>query len=220
MKLLLCAFERVSRLKSTNFHKNELFCLRCPKYFDQYVELFGCKSGDFLIHYLRISIHSKKLRNIEFWLPIILVESQPNRPWDRMRPITHPTCGTRASAYIESKLSQPVVVWIVAITLPMDEGPRSMGCSSCRQLRPSHPCRLQMTGTRTLPSGVCGVWWWHKVSGHSTAAARTNVSCTRAFRPFFTSEVWWDIGNDVCKLIKKLITWLAWKPRDEFIKPN
>ena len=33
---------------------------------DQYVELFGCKSGDFPIQYLGIPIHFRKLRNAEW----------------------------------------------------------------------------------------------------------------------------------------------------------
>jgi hypothetical protein len=35
-----------------------------------------------------------------------------------------------------------------------------------------------------------------------------------------TSDVSWDIRRSVQILIKKLITELAWKPRDEFIKAN
>jgi hypothetical protein len=36
----------------------------------------------------------------------------------------------------------------------------------------------------------------------------------------FTPDVLWDVGRGVRILIKKLITQLVWKPRDEFIKPN
>ena len=66
MKLLLSAFEQVSGLK-INFHKSELFCFgNAQDHLDQYVELFGCKSGDFPIRYLGIPIHFRKLRNAEW----------------------------------------------------------------------------------------------------------------------------------------------------------
>ena len=66
MKLLLCAFEQASGLR-INFHKSELFCFRNSQdHMDQYVELFGCKSGDFPIQYLGIPIHFRKLRNAEW----------------------------------------------------------------------------------------------------------------------------------------------------------
>jgi len=66
MKLLLSAFEQVSGLK-INFHKSELFCFgNAQDHLDQYVELFGYKSGDFPIRYLRIPIHFRKLRNAEW----------------------------------------------------------------------------------------------------------------------------------------------------------
>ena len=66
MKLLLSASEQVSGLK-INFHKSELFCFgNAQDHLDQYVELFGYKSGDFPIRYLGISIHFRKLRNAEW----------------------------------------------------------------------------------------------------------------------------------------------------------
>jgi hypothetical protein len=75
LKLLLCAFEKLSGLKinfhksesrlKINFHKIEIF------YFGDvedarhdYAELLGCKSGEFLIKYLGIPIHYRKLRNV------------------------------------------------------------------------------------------------------------------------------------------------------------
>jgi hypothetical protein len=64
--LLLCAFEQVSGLK-INFHKSELFCFRnAQDHLDQYVRLFGCKSDNFPIWYLGISICFRKLRNAEW----------------------------------------------------------------------------------------------------------------------------------------------------------
>ena len=66
MKLLLCAFEQVSGLK-INFHKSELFCFgNAQDHLDQDIELFGYKSGDFLIRYLGIPIHFRKIRNVEW----------------------------------------------------------------------------------------------------------------------------------------------------------
>jgi hypothetical protein len=42
MKLLLCAFEKLSGLK-INFYKSELFCYGQAKEIEeQYMELFGC----------------------------------------------------------------------------------------------------------------------------------------------------------------------------------
>jgi hypothetical protein len=63
MKLLLSAFEQVSGLK-INFHKSELFYFgNAQDHINQYVEMFGCKSGDFPIQYLGVPIHFRKLRN-------------------------------------------------------------------------------------------------------------------------------------------------------------
>jgi hypothetical protein len=65
-KLLLCTFEKVSGLK-INFHKSESFCVgNAQDHLDQYAELFGCKSSDFLIRYLGIPIYFRKLRNAEW----------------------------------------------------------------------------------------------------------------------------------------------------------
>jgi hypothetical protein len=66
MKLLLCAFEQVSRLK-INFHKSELFCFgEAQDIADQYVKMFGCMSGDFPLKYLEIPIHFRKLSNADW----------------------------------------------------------------------------------------------------------------------------------------------------------
>jgi hypothetical protein len=52
MKLLLCAFEKLSGLK-INFHKSELFCYGEVKQMeDHYTNLFGCGSGQYLFKYL------------------------------------------------------------------------------------------------------------------------------------------------------------------------
>ena len=66
MKLLLCAFEQVSGLK-INFHKSELFCFgEARGSLHTYMELFGCKQGDFPMKYLGIPIQYKKLRNSDW----------------------------------------------------------------------------------------------------------------------------------------------------------
>jgi hypothetical protein len=45
MKLILCIFEELSRLK-INFHKSELFCFGYAKdEVDQYKQIFGCDDG-------------------------------------------------------------------------------------------------------------------------------------------------------------------------------
>jgi hypothetical protein len=63
MKLLLCAFEQVSELK-INFHMGELFCFgEAQEAADQYVEMFGCRIGEFLLTYLGIPIHYRELSN-------------------------------------------------------------------------------------------------------------------------------------------------------------
>jgi hypothetical protein len=60
MKLLLCAFEKLSILK-INFHKSELFCYGEAKEMEnQYTELFGCGLGNYLFQYLGILMHPKK----------------------------------------------------------------------------------------------------------------------------------------------------------------
>jgi hypothetical protein len=66
MKLLLCAFEKVSGLK-IDFHKSELLCFgNAHDSLETYLELFRCKQGDFPIKYLGLSIHFKRLRNSDW----------------------------------------------------------------------------------------------------------------------------------------------------------
>jgi len=66
MKLLFCAFKQVSGLK-INFHKSELFCFgEARGSLGTYMELFGCKQGDFPMKYLGIPIQYKKLRNSDW----------------------------------------------------------------------------------------------------------------------------------------------------------
>ena len=66
MMLLLCAFEKLSRLK-INFHKSELYCFGDAQAMeDHYTELFGCASGNFPFRYMGIPIHYKKLRNADW----------------------------------------------------------------------------------------------------------------------------------------------------------
>ena len=63
MKLLLCAFEKLSGLK-INFHKSGLFCYEAAKanQFD-YTQIFGCDLGSFPFRYLGIPMHHRKLMN-------------------------------------------------------------------------------------------------------------------------------------------------------------
>ena len=69
MKLLLYAFEKLSGLK-INFHKSEIFFFgEAKEYEDQYMGLFGCNIGTFLMSYLGIPIHYKKLSNAD-WLKV------------------------------------------------------------------------------------------------------------------------------------------------------
>jgi hypothetical protein len=66
MKLLLCAFEQVSGIK-INFDKSEIICVgNAQDSLESYLELFGCKQGDFPIKYLGLPIHFKKLRNYDW----------------------------------------------------------------------------------------------------------------------------------------------------------
>ncbi|WVZ71541.1 hypothetical protein U9M48_020116 [Paspalum notatum var. saurae] len=66
MKLLLCAFEHLSGLK-INFTKSELYCFgKAHQHLDSYMEIFGCKVGEFPFNYLGIPIHYKKLRNADW----------------------------------------------------------------------------------------------------------------------------------------------------------
>jgi hypothetical protein len=66
MKLLLGAFEQISGLK-INFHKSEVLCFGdAQDSLESYLELFGCKHGDFPLKYLGLPIHFKKLRNSDW----------------------------------------------------------------------------------------------------------------------------------------------------------
>ena len=57
MKLLLCAFEHLSGIR-INFNKSELYCFGKAQYhLDSYMEIFGCKVGEFPFNYLGIPIH-------------------------------------------------------------------------------------------------------------------------------------------------------------------
>jgi hypothetical protein len=63
MKLLLCAFERLSGLK-INFHKSELICYGEAKQRENlYTELFWCDLGHYPFRYLGILMHHKKITN-------------------------------------------------------------------------------------------------------------------------------------------------------------
>jgi hypothetical protein len=63
MKLLLCAFEQLSRLK-INFYKIELFCYGVAKANQvDYIQFFGCDLGSFPFRYLGIPMHQRKLKN-------------------------------------------------------------------------------------------------------------------------------------------------------------
>jgi hypothetical protein len=66
MKLLLCAFEQLSRLK-INFHKSEVFCYGEAKEIEScYTELFGCGLGQYPFRYLVIPMHHKKISNADW----------------------------------------------------------------------------------------------------------------------------------------------------------
>ena len=66
MKLLLCVFEHLSRLK-INFHKSEFFCYREAKECEeQYAQLFGCDVCTHSFRYLGITMHYRKLRNSDW----------------------------------------------------------------------------------------------------------------------------------------------------------
>ena len=66
MKLLLTVFEQLSGLK-INFHKSEIFCYGKEKEFeDEYIELFGCNTGEYPFRYLGIPMHHRKLKNIDW----------------------------------------------------------------------------------------------------------------------------------------------------------
>ena len=66
LKLVLCAFEELSGLK-INFHKSELFCFgEAAENSQDYAEIFGCHLGQFLIRYLGIPIHYRRLTIAEW----------------------------------------------------------------------------------------------------------------------------------------------------------
>ena len=68
MKLILCIFEQLSRLK-INFNKSELFCFgQAQLVEEEYRQLFGCEIGSLPFKYLGIPIHYRKLMNGE-WKP-------------------------------------------------------------------------------------------------------------------------------------------------------
>jgi hypothetical protein len=63
LKLVLCAFEKLSRLK-IKFHKSELFVFGESKdTIVEYVDLFGCKEGNLPFMYLGIPMSHRKLSN-------------------------------------------------------------------------------------------------------------------------------------------------------------
>jgi hypothetical protein len=63
LKLVLSAFEKLFGLK-INFHKSELFCFGETKdRTEEYVQLFGCKEGEFPFRYLGIPMSPKRLSN-------------------------------------------------------------------------------------------------------------------------------------------------------------
>nr|ABF94719.1 retrotransposon protein, putative, unclassified [Oryza sativa Japonica Group] len=63
LKLVLSTFEKLAGLK-INFHKSELFCYGKSKFAEnEYVMLFGCRSGTYPFRYLGIPMHHKKLSN-------------------------------------------------------------------------------------------------------------------------------------------------------------
>jgi hypothetical protein len=66
MKLLLCAFQKLSELK-INFHKSELFCYgQANELEGQYNNFFGCDLGQYPFRYLGIPMHHKKLSNADW----------------------------------------------------------------------------------------------------------------------------------------------------------
>lgn len=66
MKLLLCTFGQLSGLK-INFHKSGLYCFgEAQNDIYMYRGIFCCKIGEFLLNYLGIPIHYKKLRNSDW----------------------------------------------------------------------------------------------------------------------------------------------------------
>jgi hypothetical protein len=65
MKLLLCAFEKLTGLK-INFHKSELFFYGEVKEMEgQYTKLFSCGMGKYTFRYLGIPMHHKRISNTD-----------------------------------------------------------------------------------------------------------------------------------------------------------
>jgi hypothetical protein len=63
LKILLCAFEKLSGLK-INFHKSEMHYFGEARGLqDEYSVVFGCQSGSFPFKYLGIPMHFRKLSN-------------------------------------------------------------------------------------------------------------------------------------------------------------
>jgi hypothetical protein len=63
LKVLLCAFEKLSRLK-INFYKSEMYCFgEVVGMEDVYSDVFGCQSGTFPFKYLGIPMYYRKLSN-------------------------------------------------------------------------------------------------------------------------------------------------------------
>jgi hypothetical protein len=66
LKLLLCAFEKLSDLK-INFHKAELFCFgEANEMQKQYSHIFMCQCGSYPFKYLGIHMHYKKQSNCDW----------------------------------------------------------------------------------------------------------------------------------------------------------
>lgn len=60
-KLLLTVFEQLYDLK-INFYKSVIFFYgEAIEFKDQYMELFGCNVGEYLLRYLGIPMHHRKL---------------------------------------------------------------------------------------------------------------------------------------------------------------
>jgi hypothetical protein len=66
MKLLLCAIENLSGLK-INFDKSELFWYgEAIQMKGHYTNLFRCGLGQYPFRYLGISMHHKKISNVDW----------------------------------------------------------------------------------------------------------------------------------------------------------
>jgi hypothetical protein len=63
LKVLLCAFEQLSRLK-INYHKSEIFYYgEAKEVQEDYSNIFRCQCGTYPFKYLRIPMHHKRLSN-------------------------------------------------------------------------------------------------------------------------------------------------------------